>query len=330
MRKQSVLVLVTLLILGLVAGCFPPAAPAPDAPPAIRVTSPPNPNALPLLLALADPPADLTIEFVPAPGVPELAALVQGDQVDVALFFSAAGAKQYNQEALPQLRLWNVNVWRALYLVTDPDVQSFEDLLGKKILASFPGGAPDLVMRAAMRAAGYDPDADFVIEYLPSAQVQQLLLAGEGDAALLPQPQAGMVVQRGQQQDLALAPTIDLQAGFGAEAWPEGQAPLGGVFVTQATLDDPDRRAAFLRFVEVYDQAVTQLGSDPQAGAEAVSAGFSQHFGGQMPAQAIVNAIDGGFLSYASRPVGDLRPDLDRFLENVIGQAPDDGFYGQP
>jgi len=296
----------------------------------LRVAVLANPNMIPLFVAAERPGEELKIELVPVAGVPELVAALQGGQADAALFFSAAGAKIYNKDALADLRLWSVNIWRALYLVADPQVGGLDDLVGKKILASFPGGAPDLVMRAAMRQANYDPDADFVIEYLPPDQVKQMLLLGKGDAALLPEPQASALMVKAEAQNLALAAVIDLQANFAAGAWQANLIPLGATFTTQALLDDPIRRAVLERFDAAYSQAGVYATTHPDEASEIVERAFSTHFGGQMPAQAVAQAIRSGRLVFESRPSADLRPDLDRFLELIVGQAPDDEFYVSP
>lgn len=324
-------------VLGaLLAGCAAPspAAPAPDSaepePTTLRVTCPPNPNALPLFVVMEQYADELDIAFVPVPGVAELAAAVQGDQADVALFFSAAGAKQYSKGSLTQIHLWNVNVWRALYLVSGPEINGLDDLAGKKILASFQGGAPDLVMRAAMKQAGYDPDADFTIEYLPSAQVKQLLLAGEGDAALLPEPQVTLLIQKAASQGIDLQVAVDLQTGMEMDAWQAGYAPLGGVFVTDETLNDPARRAAFDRFVEAYAEASGWVMDHPDETGEIVAQAFDEYFGSQVSPGGVAEAITSGKLVFESRPVDDLRPALDQFLEMITGTAPDESFYAAP
>ena len=313
------------LVLGLAGACSPDRS-EPDL---LRVAVPPNPNMVPLLIAL-EQQEDLAVELVPVPGVPELAAALQGGQADAGLFFSAAGARLYNKGALAHLRLWSVSVWRALYLVALPDVGGLDDLAGKRVLASFPGGAPDLVMRAAMRQAGYDPDADFIIEYLPSAQVKQMLLAGKGDAALLPEPQASALIVKAEAQGLKLEVVVDLQAGFGANAWPDGLIPLGATFTTQAVLDDPVRLSALARFEEAYRQAGDYAMAHPDQAGEIVERGYALHFGGQLPARAVTDAIQSGRLVFESRPATELRPDLDRFLETIVGQAPDESFYAAP
>ncbi len=296
----------------------------------LRIACPPNPNMIPLFVAMDQQKDNLKVEVLPVPGMPELAAGVQGGQADVALFFSAAGAKQFNKGTLTSLRLWNVNVWRALYLVAEPRFDSLESLRGQKILASFPGGAPDLVMRAAMRQAGYEPDTDFVIEYLPSAQVQQLLLAGQGQAALLPEPQVTTLISKAAQQGQTLQPAVDLQAGFSAESWQTDYIPLGGVFVTEALALDTNRRVALEQFIAAYDEAAAFAMAHPVETGEITERAFKEYFGGQLPAQAVTSALENERLVFNSRSAAGLRPDLDKFLALIVGQAPADEFYAAP
>jgi len=325
-RRLMATIIGFLVLVLFLSACNTNSAPAEP----LRIACPPNPNMIPLFVAMDRHQENLNIELVPVPGVPELAAAVQGGQADVALFFSAAGAKQFNKGTLTSLRLWNVNVWRALYLVAEPRFDSLESLRGQKILASFPGGAPDLVMRAAMRQAGYDPDTDFVIEYLPSAQVQQLLLAGQGQAALLPEPQVTALISKAAQQGQTLQPAVDLQAGFSAENWEADYIPLGGVFVTEALASDADRRAALEQFIAAYDEAAAYAMSHPAEAGEITARAFKEYFGGQLPAEAVISALENGRLVFNSRPVAALRPDLDQFLALIVGQAPADEFYAAP
>jgi ABC-type nitrate/sulfonate/bicarbonate transport system substrate-binding protein len=131
-------------------------------------------------------------------------------------------------------------------------------------------------------------------------------------------------------QGLALEAVADLQTGFEADAWQAGLIPLGATFTTQALLDDPARRAALERFDAAYSQAGAYAMAHPDEAAEIVERAFAAHFGGQMPARAVADAIRSGRLVFESRPSAELRSDLDRFLEIIVGQAPDDGFYASP
>lgn len=293
----------------------------------LRIVVPPNPNAIPLFVMLDQNP-NLNVEILPVPGVPELTAAMQGKQADVAVFFSAAGAQVYNKGALPDLRLWNINVWRAVYLtVPEGKFNNLSDLGGQKILASLQGGAPDLLMRASMTTTGFSPDEDFVIEYLPSAQVMQMMLAGKGSAALLPEPQTSQLIAKAKSENIALSPAIDLQAGFGCSTWEEGQAPLGGIFVLQSILDDPQRRLLFEQFTAAYDAAIQYITANPAESAEIIAQGYQDMFGSTISAPAIASALTSGRLLFRTEPTSDLRPDLDAFLSAVVGQAPNDEFY---
>lgn len=295
----------------------------------IRVVVPPNPNAIPLFVTIAQNP-DLKVKILPVPGVPELTAALQGNQADVAVFFSAAGAQIYNKGALPNLRLWNINVWRAIYLVTsEKTITNFDSLKGLKILASFQGGAPDLMMRAAINKAGYSPEIDFAIEYLPSAQVTQLMLSGKGAAALLPEPQASQLIAKANSENIALGTTIDLQTGFGSNSWQEGEAPLGGILVLQETLDNPVLRSNFEQFTAAYNASTQFINTNPDQAAEMAAKGYNETFGSSIPAQAISSALKSGRLLFRSQPVSELRPDLDNFLVSILGQAPSDEFYAK-
>lgn len=323
--RRLFLCLVVLLLAGIISACQPEETEPETL--SLRIVSPPNPNSLPLIVALDMAEEEMEISFLPVPGVPEIVAALSADDADVALFFSASGATFYQDGTLPDLRMWSINVWRALYLVADPAIAGYDDLAGGTILASFPGGAPDLVMRASMTGAGFDPDADFTLQYMPAAQARQLLIAGDGDAALLPEPTVTQTIRRAQADNLPLAPVIDLQAGFGAAAWDEGLAPLGAVFTLADASEDDETAAAVARFTTLYAAACDRIMREPEVVAPIISEGFDRYFGADLPPEVIVEAVESGRLAFDTRPVADLRPDLDAFLASVTGAEIDDAFF---
>lgn len=127
---------------------------------------------------------------------------------------------------------------------------------------------------------------------------------------------------------MELSAAIDLQAGFGGADWPAGETPLGGILVTQQTLDDPTRRTAFEEFATAYDAAVNYTMQNPDEAAQIVAQGYADTFGSNISAEAIAGALKSGRLLFRSRPAQEeLQPELDAFLAQIIGTAPDDGFY---
>jgi hypothetical protein len=123
---------------------------------------------------------------------------------------------------------------------------------------------------------------------------------------------------------------VDLQRGFEAVAWPDRRIPLGATFVTEAIMDDPTRLVALVRFEEAYSQACDFAMTHPDEAGVMVEQAYAVHFGGQLPARAVAEAIENGRLVFEGQPVTELRPDLDRFLEVIVGKAPDEQFYAAP
>ena len=69
------------------------------------------------------------------------------------------------------------------------------DLKGKRIALPFPGSPLDFQTRYLLERAGLDPDRDVEISYGAFTQSLPRLLAGQLDAAALPEPQATTVVR---------------------------------------------------------------------------------------------------------------------------------------
>jgi ABC-type nitrate/sulfonate/bicarbonate transport system substrate-binding protein len=70
------------------------------------------------------------------------------------------------------------------------------DLKGKRLAVPFPGAPLDFQSRALLSFEKIDPDKDVRISFGPFAQSVQRLLAGQIDAAALPEPLATLVVKK--------------------------------------------------------------------------------------------------------------------------------------
>lgn len=144
----------------------------------LRVVMAPNPNIYPLFVMEGKGWTD-NIQIITVPNVEKMVEVLKNDQADVAGTFSATGAQLYSNGTLPDIKIWSINVWRAIYLVSSTEITSLEDLRGKTILTSFKNGALDLILKANLQQDGFDPDKDFTILYQPQPQVQQMFLLGK-------------------------------------------------------------------------------------------------------------------------------------------------------
>ena len=84
------------------------------------------------------------------------------------------------------------------FLMAAPDIKTPQDLKGKKIGISNPGGSSDIATRRALKALGLDPDKDVTLVPLSShAQRTAALFAGAISAAVDDPPNTAELVDRG-------------------------------------------------------------------------------------------------------------------------------------
>ncbi len=87
-------------------------------------------------------------------------------------------------------------MWGVSSLVgRDASIATVADLKGRRIALPFPGSPLDFQTRYLLARAGLDPDRDVEISYGAFTQSLPRLLAGQLDAAALPEPQATTAVR---------------------------------------------------------------------------------------------------------------------------------------
>ena len=114
--------------------------------------------------------------------------LIQG-QLDMAAVPANLGAVLYNNTK-GAVKILAVNTLGVIYIVEKGDnVNSFEDLRGKKIYATGKGSTPEYALRYLLKENGLDPDKDVILEWKSEpAEVVALLSGAEEGIAMMPQP----------------------------------------------------------------------------------------------------------------------------------------------
>lgn len=250
----------------------------------IKVTSTPNPNVFPLLLAMARNP-QLPVSLIPVADSAGIDTAFATGGAEALLSMTYTSAQKVVNGTIPSLQLVSVNLWRGFWGVspTAQAITSFSQLLGKGIIISGPtsggkGGGPDLIFQAAITRAGLLP-TQFNICYLPVMQgaamiEQQTLMSSNiscdptfnmpASAISLVEPAAtGVVMQTLLPTTTSATPLskgIDLQTLFtGYTAWPANQLPHGGLSILKAVSDDPSRAAALSQVRNAYIAAVDEI-----------------------------------------------------------------------
>jgi ABC-type nitrate/sulfonate/bicarbonate transport system substrate-binding protein len=270
------------------------------------------------------------IEYVPVTEPPQMAALLKNADVDVVLAQVINPAKMY-MEGIPDLRLYSLSMSKGVHVVAGEDVTSWTDLQGQRVLMPNPNSGPSFLGRASMRAAGFDPETDFTIEYMPASQIRQLLIAGQAPAAVMEEPQITIAISNAKKEGVTLQPApIDVHAVFESGTWPAGQLPIDGVLVLQPVLDDQAAHAALERFISAYNAGIEFMLSNPADASKLIAQQLTEQCDSRMKPDPLEKALASGRLAYDPRPVGELLPDLDAYIELILGSDVDDGYYAQP
>jgi len=194
----------------------------------------PTPHALPLFVMLAQTGGKLDgvrIEYVPITESPQMAALLKNADVDVVMAQIINPVKMY-LAGIPDLRLYSISMSKGVYVIAGKDVAGWKDLKGQRVLMPDPNSGPSFLGRASMRAAGFHPDTDFTIEYMPASQIQQLLIVGKAPAAVMEEPQVTIAISNAKKEGVVLQPApIDLHTVFESKSWPTGQLPIDGMML---------------------------------------------------------------------------------------------------
>ncbi len=331
--------LALVLALGACGTSKPTSAPAepPPEPVTLRIGAKcgPTPYAMPFFVMMAQTGGqldDAVLEYVPVTGPSQMVALFTNNQVDVMLGQVIQTANMFEQGEVRNLRLRSVYLWRGFYVVAGEGITGWEDLQGERVLMPDLKTGPAYLGRASMRQAGFDPETDFIIEYLPAAQTVQMMLAGQASAVVTSEPSVTILMNKSRSEGgtpLKPAP-MDLYSLYESELWPAGQLPIGGLLVLQQVLDDEAQRTALEQFEAAYYEAIEFMLANPADASQLIASQLGAYCDSKLQAKPLEKALSAGRLVYDPRPAGELLPDLDAYIELILGQPVDDSLYAQP
>lgn len=200
----------------------------------------------------------ITFEIFPDPQS-LLPRMIRGE-IDFAFLPPNIAAKTYN-EANSAIVCVGVSGYGNLSLITkDEAVKSLSDLCGKKVSVAGRGATPDYIFRYLLSKnnisynGGIDGvEMDFSV---PNPNIAAMLLSGQIDYAVVPEPFATVAVTRSQSVKRA----IDLQKEFSAVSGTEN-FPLT-LMVVQNEFAKKNRRSV-KKFAELFSDAVSWTVAHP-------------------------------------------------------------------
>ncbi len=291
----------------------------------IRVGSLKGPTSMGILFLEQKAEEGLTdgqYEFRMATLADELLSLIAQGELDIALVPANAAAVLY-QRMDGGVEVIDINTLGVLYLVTgDPDIDSADDLEGKKIYLTGMGTTPEASLRYILSQNGFSED-DYSLEFKSEAAEVAAILSQDPDAlGLLPQPFATAALAQNQKLRIAL----DLN-----EEWERSSGSAGGM-VTGVTIvrrefleENPNAVANFLKD---HRESVESINSDPATGAEyAVEQGIvgSEAIAGRAIPECNIVCITGDEMKALLSGYLGVLEEFDAAM--VGGRAPDADFY---
>lgn len=273
-----------------------------------------------------DPETADGLEFTLWQDFRRLARDVESGAVPMGVASTGAIAALYNQGA--PVKLLNVYVWGVLYLIaTDVSIQTWADLLGRKVGIPVRGSVTDLTFQTLLQANGIDPETGLVPRYASDpVEAVEVLLGGQVQAVLLPEPWATRAIRQVEEEEDSVANrALDLQAAWGEMTGGPPRIPQVGVFVSDSFLNHaPDRVVAFQA---ALGHAVAWAQSDPAAAGALGQALLREE------AEIVAESLAHTRLELIPAPAA--RPELEEFYARMAainpavlgGGVPDAGFY---
>ncbi len=277
-------------------------------------------------LGLMEDNGPVSIEVFPSPDV-IIARVLAGD-LDLASLPTNVAARLYSEGI--DYRLAGVTAWGALYLMSrDETIGDFSDLLGKEVHLFGRGATPDLVSRILLQEAGVAAE-DLLLNYrFNQVELAQLLIAGQIETALLPEPFVTRVLQAG----VGARIVVDLQDAWSSLQGGDGFGLPQGVLVAKSGLF-ANRRHELLRAVDAVEDSIEWVVANPELASRNADVGTGGLDIGLDPATAAA-AIPRANLRFV--PAAGAQDALEAYFVQLLELAPasigntlpDDGFYAE-
>lgn len=256
-----------------------------------------------------------------------VAAVSNGD-VQVAAVPVNVASTLY-QKTSGKIQVAAINTLGTLFLLENGDsIQSVADLKGKTIYVSGQGATPEYVLDYILTFNGIDPDKDVDIQFVADhATLATMMVAGEADIALLPQPNVTTVLTQAQDVRIALDLTKVWDETNAANG-KEGQLSMGCIIVNKEFAEQ--NKAAFNKFLDEYKASVEYVTNEANLDA---AAQLCETYGIIPKAAVAKKAIPDCNITYIEG--AEMKQNMQQNLQilfdanpkSIGGTMPDDAFY---
>jgi NitT/TauT family transport system substrate-binding protein len=294
------------------------------------LAGPPGPLSIPLVYLVANDKLSNVaddVELVLWEDQNQLRAIMAGEQADFVTMPSNNAAIFYNNDF--DIQLLDISVWNSSFAVSaDSSITSLADAEGLRVVIPFQGSVPDLMFQYLADANDLDPFEDFDVQYaMNPPQAAQLIMSGQADLAILPEPQVTAVLLQTKDSDAPLQRVFSLGTEWAAATDDEAKTAIAGTVALSDIQDHPDVIEAFSR---EYELAVEWTIAHPDEAGELAEEYLSElGFTARPVSLSLQNVV------WEYVPAAEGQDDINEFFSILMelspdvigGQLPDDGFY---
>ena len=253
-------------------------------------------------------------------------AIVQG-KLDIAAIPANLASVLYNNTN-GEIRVLAINTLGVLYIVESGEtIQSVEDLRGKTIYASGKGATPEYALNYILAENGIDPETDVNIEWKSEhAECAAALAASENGIAMLPQP--FVTTAQSKNENIRIALDLTKEWDTIQETIDVKSTLVTGVIVARRSFIE-ENPAAVSDFLDYYAASVDYTHTDIEGSAALIEAYDI------IPAAVAEKALPYCNITFiegqemTSLLSGYLRVLFDRNPQAMGGEMPSDEFYYQ-
>ena len=254
----------------------------------------------------------------------EIVAAIASGSADIAACPTNLSATLYNKTK-GNVQIMALNTLGVLHVVSsDPSIDSFDDLAGRKVYATGQASVPEYVVRYILEQNGLTDKVE--LEYIAEhSELATMMAAGQVEIGILPEPHVTSVLMQNDQ----MKPVIDVTSAFEAAAAAAGSdmvLSMGCVIVRRDFAEaNPQKVEAFL---DAYSESVAFVNANPDAASQLVE----KH--GVMPKAAVAKrAIPNCHIVFVEG--ADMRKQIAPLYEvlfnanpkSIGGALPGDDFY---
>ncbi len=265
------------------------------------------------------PGYDVDYQVLESPDL--LAGKLISGEADMAIVPTNLAIKLYNKGV--KVKYAGAVVWGILYIVSQEDLNSWDDLKGKELYMLGRGLTPDIVTRYLLTKNGLDPDKDVKLTYVANTtELAPSFITGKSKFSIMPEPALSMVTKKRPSSHIML----DLQKEW-AKTSPTGtsypQASL--IVIGDFAENNPDFVEAFC---DAYNRGIEAIKANPAEAGKLASAYLKMP-----PAPVIAKSIPRGNLQWV--PAVEAKAALEQYFQvfydfqpgAIGGKMPDENFY---